>query len=201
MIGYGYNLDSSRVTGQSCGAVYSLDATFDPGSSEDQVRLMVQSLLADRFKFRAHRVITQVDGNALTLERGGLKISESQDDDPPSRLPEWARKDSPELRAQSYVSSTLPEAGIAAVFSHRASMAQLAQELSRISSTPFWDRTGLTGNYYFTFRYLWDLSADPRSDAPSLATALQETLGIRLAKQKGPLETLVIDQLDPPGDN
>lgn len=189
LIGYAYDLDFSRVTGHACGAVYSLDATFDPAASEQQLRQMVQSLLAARFNLRAHRVTTQVEGYAMTLGKGGLKIAAAKDDDPP------------ELRDQSFVSTTLPDAGIAEVTARRASMAQLAKELSRVNRATFWDRTGLSGQYSVKFRYLQDLSADSKSDAPSLGTALQESLGIKLEKQKGPLETLVIDQLEPPGDN
>src|ERR1700722_18529329 len=53
LIGYAYRLDFSRVTGQSCGAVYAIEATFDPSATDDQVRQMVQSLLTERFKLRS----------------------------------------------------------------------------------------------------------------------------------------------------
>ena len=63
------------------------------------------------------------------------------------------------------------------------------------------DRTGLSRNYDFAFRYAQGFSADLETDAPSLATALQENLGLKLAKQKGPLETLVIDYIEEPSEN
>src|SRR5580692_6936356 len=56
LIGYAYSLDFSSVTGRRCGAIYSIEATFDPASTSDRLRLMIQALLADRFKLRAHRV-------------------------------------------------------------------------------------------------------------------------------------------------
>jgi uncharacterized protein (TIGR03435 family) len=65
---------------------------------------------------------------------------------------------------------------------------------------PVWDRTGLSGNYYFAFRTQF-LSADLETDAPSLATALQENLGLKLEKQKGPIEGLVIDYIEEPSEN
>jgi uncharacterized protein (TIGR03435 family) len=50
LIGYAYRLDFSRVSGPHLGSVYAVEATFDPRTTEDQVRLMFQSLLADRFR-------------------------------------------------------------------------------------------------------------------------------------------------------
>jgi uncharacterized protein (TIGR03435 family) len=66
---------------------------------------------------------------------------------------------------------------------------------------PLWDRTGLQGKYDFAFRFSQDPSADSQTDAPSLSTALRENLGLILQKQRGPLETLVIDHLDQPSEN
>jgi uncharacterized protein (TIGR03435 family) len=75
-------------------------------------------------------------------------------------------------------------------------MAQLAEILQRLTGMPVWDRTGLSGDYYFAFRYAEGLSADLKTDAPSLAGALRENLGLKMEKQKGPVETLVIDYIE-----
>jgi uncharacterized protein (TIGR03435 family) len=80
-------------------------------------------------------------------------------------------------------------------------MSQLAETLQRSIDMPVWDRTGLSGNYYFAFRYTEFLSADLDTDAPSLATALQQNLGLKLEKQKGPVEALVIDYIEEPSEN
>ena len=80
-------------------------------------------------------------------------------------------------------------------------MPQLAETLQRSISLPVWDRTGLLGIYDFALRYAEGLSIDLETDAPSLATALQESLGLKLAKQKGPIETLVIDYIEKPSEN
>ena len=65
------------------------------------------------------------------------------------------------------------------------------------------DRTGLAGNWDFDLRYAAEsrapLAADP--DAPSLFTALQEQLGLRLESIRGPVDVLVIDRVErPEGD-
>jgi uncharacterized protein (TIGR03435 family) len=52
-------------SGSNIGANYSLDATSDSAASDEQVRLMVRALLADRFKMRAHSVAVEVKGYAL----------------------------------------------------------------------------------------------------------------------------------------
>jgi uncharacterized protein (TIGR03435 family) len=66
---------------------------------------------------------------------------------------------------------------------------------------PVWDRTGLSGNYDFAFRYAQGLSADRNTDAPSLATALRENLGLAMQKQTGPVEALVVGHIEEPSAN
>jgi uncharacterized protein (TIGR03435 family) len=189
------------VSGRNCGSTYSVEATFDPAATDDQVRLMVQSLLRDRFKMRSHRVTTEADGYALVIGKGGLKIREAKVADEPPNMPEWVKDASPALKAESFISATIPEAGVIAITGRRVSMSQLAETLQRSISMPVWDRTGLSGNYYFAFRYTEFLSADTATDAPSLATALQESLGLKLEKTKGPVEGLVIDYIEEPSEN
>jgi uncharacterized protein (TIGR03435 family) len=107
----------------------------------------------------------------------------------------------PALRAESYIAATVPQAGVIEITGRRVSMSQLAETLRRSTRIPVWDRTGLSGNYYFEFRYAEDLTTELQVDAPSLATALQERLGLKLEKQKGQVETLVIDSIEEPSEN
>lgn len=78
-------------------------------------------------------------------------------------------------------------------------MLELARTLQRVSREPVWDRTGLTGRYNFDFEYARDASVD--TGAPFLGTALEESLGLRLEKGKGPKQVLVIDRLEAPSEN
>ncbi len=59
------------------------------------------------------------------------------------------------------------------------------------------DRTGLTGDYEFTLRYAPD-GRTTSSDVPSLFTALEEQLGLKLVPDRAPLQVLVIDRIDRP---
>jgi len=182
LIGYAYRLDSSRLSAP-CNRTYAVEATFDPGATDDQVRQMMQSLLTDRFKMRAHRVTTEANGLALSVEKGGLKIRED------------------DTAGEPYMAATLADAGVVTITGRGASISQLAETLQRGLGTPVWDRTGLSGIYSFTFRYAQDLIPNLKADAPSLATTLRESLGLKLEKQKGPVETLVIEHIEEPSEN
>src|SRR5262249_25584005 len=158
---------------------YSIEATFEPVATNEDVRAMIQSLLAERFKMRFHRTSVTTEGYALSPGRGKSKL-------------EPAKPDAPE----SYVSATTAEAGVVQLTGRNSSMTELAVTLQRVQKTPIWDRSGVAGSYDFAFRYALDSSADVRTEAPSLVAALQESLGLTLKKEKGALETLVIDSIE-----
>jgi uncharacterized protein (TIGR03435 family) len=72
-------------------------------------------------------------------------------------------------------------------------MLQLTETLQRLLDLPVLDQTGLSGRYYFAFRYATD--ADPDIEYPNLFGALKE-LGLRLEKHKGPVDMLVVDHME-----
>jgi uncharacterized protein (TIGR03435 family) len=74
------------------------------------------------------------------------------------------------------------------------SMSNLAAQLERPAGLPVVDKTGLTGSYDIKFDYAPDVGKE--SSLPSLFTALQETLGLRLEQQKVPVDFVVIDRVD-----
>lgn len=191
LIGYAYRLDFSRVSCSNGGDTYVIEATFDPAATDDQVRSMVQSLLADRFKMRSHRVTTEADGYALSIGKGGPKVTEAK---PPEAAPSATGDD-------SFIAAITPEAGVTEINAHRVPLSRLAETLHRVIGLPVWDRTGLSKDYDFAFRYRQDLSADVATDVPSLTAALQDDLGIRLHKEKGPVETLIVDSIEEPSGN
>jgi len=71
-----------------------------------------------------------------------------------------------------------------------------ANGLSQTVGRAVVDRTGLTGNWAFELTYAPELSPD--SDAPSLFTAIQEQLGLKLEATKGPVDVLVVDRVERP---
>jgi len=189
LIGYAYGLDRSHILGKEIGAIYAVNAVFEPNATENETRLMLQSLLAERFNLRFHREVKEVDGYAISIGKGGNKMKESAIGDQPAS----AVRD-------RYLSATL-STGATTITGRRATLAQLCETLGRSLGATIWDQTGLKGEYDFSFRYAQDLGADSQTDAPSIATALRESLGLILQKQRGPLETLVIDHLEEPSEN
>ena len=74
---------------------------------------------------------------------------------------------------------------------------QLTDEVGHIVQ----DQTWLAGVYDFTLRYSDDMAAKPDSSAPSLYTALQEQLGLKLVPTKAPVDVLIIDHVERPSAN
>lgn len=64
---------------------------------------------------------------------------------------------------------------------------------------PVLDKTGLTGHYDFVLRY--NMNESPESSGPSLFTAIQEQLGLKLEAKKGPVPILVIDHIERPSED
>ena len=81
----------------------------------------------------------------------------------------------------------------------KASMASLADHLAGKAGRPVIDKTGLTGEYDFRLEWASEQAAD--STLPSLFTAIQEQLGLKLQPSKGPVDTLVIDHAEMPSEN
>jgi uncharacterized protein (TIGR03435 family) len=99
-----------------------------------------------------------------------------------------------------------------------APLEMLTNALSNQLGRPVLDRTGLKGN--FDFKLEWtpepgqsggpfsgvpppgvDVPPPPDPNGPSVFTAVQEQLGLRLESQKGPVEILVIDRVEKPSEN
>ncbi|MGD0873337.1 MAG: TIGR03435 family protein [Bryobacteraceae bacterium] len=196
MVLYAYHLPAWRVTGlPQSDAIFQVDASTDAASTTEQIRQMLQSLLANRFKLAAHRETKELNGYNLTVSKSGLKLREAKLGDPPAPLPEWfAGKDAliPEIEGKAI--ATMEGKGITAVTGRGVTMADLANALQAPLGTFVANKTGLTGKYYFGIKFLRD-DAPPDADAPTLAQAVQE-LGLRLEKEKGPVEILVIDHLE-----
>jgi uncharacterized protein (TIGR03435 family) len=66
---------------------------------------------------------------------------------------------------------------------------------------PVVDKTGLTGSYDFTLQYTAAIGAGPDATGPSVFTALEEQLGLKLEPAKESIDVLVIDSIDKPAEN
>jgi uncharacterized protein (TIGR03435 family) len=149
--------------------------TAGPTATE-QLRLMLRSLLQERFRLALHRDSKDVAVYALVPAKGGVKLREAADGESG-----WS-KIGPGLRLSF----------------KRSTVAQLAEYLSMLVfvDRPVVDASALTAAYDFTLdlREVADRSVD--APAPSIGTLLQEQLGLRLETRKAPVEILVVDHAE-----
>jgi uncharacterized protein (TIGR03435 family) len=164
---------------------------------------MLQNLLADRFKLVTHRETREMPIYALVLAKPdrafGPKLHASSTDCEKEMTAAIARGGGPPtdrvLCGMRIVNGHLEMNSVP--------MANLARNLSPIAGRSVVDKTGLTGGFNAELTWTPDASLgnshdtpSPASDGPSLFTAMQEQLGLKLDPQRGPVEVLVIDSVE-----
>jgi uncharacterized protein (TIGR03435 family) len=154
--------------------------TMTPEQQQEQVCLMEQSLLAERFNLKVDFEIRgETPVYALIVAKGGPKLTPSKNGETTSLS---ARKD--EITAQAV---TLDQ------FAH-------SPLRTPIGDRHVVDQTGLTGTYDFTLKWRSD-PLDESGDMPDLFTAIHAQLGLKAIDSKGPLEVIVIDHIERPSRN
>jgi uncharacterized protein (TIGR03435 family) len=157
---------------------YDVAAKIPPDTTWEQFALMLQSLLAERFKVTLHHEMKDLPLYELVVAKNGPKLKPWVED--------------PNGPAQSSTAMTVRKGRYRMVAS-KQSVEKLVGWLAIQLGHPVVDKTGLTGEYDYTLEYSPN-PADP--DAPSLPTAVQEQLGLRLEQKKAPLDLLIIDRAD-----
>lgn len=182
---------------------FDIEAKLDPsfvaamhqqtsGGKNFDDRAMLKSLLADRFKLVAHSEAQTVDAYDLVADESGAKLQ------PVGEQPRMMHLGPGELTSSG------------------APVELLAAQLSARLGLPVVDKTGLKGNYAFNLHWTPDKKQDEaleqsgepvapeppaESNGPSLLTALQEQLGLKLEPQTEPVQMLVIDHVEAPAEN
>lgn len=158
---------------------FDIEAKGAGDPTREQMLQMVQTLLTDRFHLAMHRETRQLPVYALVVAKNGPKLQ-----------PAAANAGYPKLKRGEFV---IP----------KMSMAELANLLVLDVKRPVKDETGLQGNFAFTLEWNPDLrdTVDQPGARPSIFTALQEQLGLKLESTKGPVEVLVIDRAEKPTEN
>jgi uncharacterized protein (TIGR03435 family) len=200
MIGFAYDVRDHQISGgpkwlDSDRLSIEAKPSAIPFSLErmEPLKLMLQSLLEERFKFAFHRETKVEPVYELVVAKGGPRLKENSAPGPDGRVGLFG-KGRGDLTA-----TAMPIAVLAGALSQRMGRSVI-------------DKTGLSGKYDFTLLYTPDDNAPgsrderdaapaPDPSGPSIFTALQEQLGLKLESAKGPVEVLVIDHAEKPDAN
>jgi uncharacterized protein (TIGR03435 family) len=194
---------------------FEVVAQLPPGATPSQLRMMLQNLLAERFRLVLHRERKAMPVYALVIGKNGPKLKEATEkggdsgDDGFDPLPP-APPNELEVQGDGYPSVPPVEgswlvalrSGYARTRQLHASMADLAGILSNQVEKPVTDATGLKGRYEFTLSWMAAVPASPSPTAPAadsgpdIFAAVQQQLGLKLEASRAPVDVLVIDRFD-----
>jgi uncharacterized protein (TIGR03435 family) len=150
-------------------------AKLPPQEQWQQRQKMLQALLADRFALKVHRTTKELPIYVLTVvDAGKLKKSVSE------------------------TGGSLSNSG--KFTAHGISIDSLAMNLSNIVGRTVVNQTGLAGAYDFTLEWAPE-GADASDPRPSIFTALEEQMGLKLKPAKGPVDAIVVDAIERPSQN
>jgi uncharacterized protein (TIGR03435 family) len=171
---------------------FDVDAVAGEHATPEEARKMLQHLLEDRFKLVVRRTTRELPIYQLVRARSdgrlGDRLKRSDVDCSTRPLP---------APAPGQPRPCVMVFGQGHLSSNGMTIAQLAEMgLARSVERPVLERTGLTGGYQWTLEWAPDGSTD--SDRPTLITALQEQLGLKLESTRGRVEVLMIDSVSRP---
>jgi len=200
LIALAYQVRPSEISGGPAWIVsdkYDVNGkAADSNVNADQSRFMLQRMLEDRFKLMVHRETKEMPVYVLLPAKNGLKVQAAKEGSCVESSNSPRTSTSPPICG----SIILMTNGIAG---RKMSMAQLANSLSGIVGPPVIDKTGYAGYFDFQLEFSRELTAVQANVAtpadtsePSIFTALQEQLGMKLEATKGPVEVLVIDRAE-----
>jgi uncharacterized protein (TIGR03435 family) len=187
-------------------------AKLTPDQRHEKMELLIQSLLADRFQLKVSHGTKELPVYALVVAKNGPKIQEAK---PGDTYPNGMK--GPDGRALGH--GGIMRMGSGQFTGQGVPMIFLVQQLSQQLGRTVVDQTGLKGNYDFTLKWTPDQTApgmimvppgggpgpdnppSPDSSGPSIFTAVQEQLGLKLESTKGRVEIIVIDHVEKPSEN
>ena len=169
-------------------------ATAAERENVERVRLMMRRLLAERFKLRVHNETRQLPIYALTVVKNSGELGPAIKRSPTDCMEEWKKQGMPDAR--SVACGSIQGARVGKMTGHAAEIGPLVRDLYDWTGRPVVDRTGLIGRFDFTLTWAPEGSTD--TNAPSIFTAVQEQLGLKLEPTRGPVDVLVVDSAERP---
>lgn len=196
---------------------YDIEAKPDHDTDRPEMLRMLQTLLADRFKLAIHRETRELPVYGLAAAKGGLRMPPPKDPNcgaiESSGAPQPPAGEAPCGRVMIDMSM-----GGIRMLGRTVEMSRLVEILAAALGRPVLDRTGFSGKLDVSLKFTRDEmteglpgsggSRDPSDTIapgnpgmPNIAAALEEQLGLKLEKTKGPVEVVVIDHVERPTAN
>jgi uncharacterized protein (TIGR03435 family) len=228
-----YGISSYQLSGLEYSMTdrYEVAVKIPEGATKEQIKLMWQNLLKERFKLAVHHEAKDAQVYELVVAKGGLKIQESVEPPPaPADAPPTPTPESGPRKPLALAPDGFPDIapggmammrGVARWRPVRISMQGVASMLGGQLGQPVTDATGLKGKYDFTLSWITGggggrgvaIAGQPGGESPlaglddseagpTLLEAVQRQLGLKLEQKKGTIDMLVVDHVERvPTDN
>ena len=201
MILYAYNVFNYQVIGNTRLPEkwnwYDIDAKVEGSPTDDEIRLMFQSLIEDRFKLEFHHETREMEVYKLVVAKGGAKLK-------PATLGDFKTTvggDTPLVLKKKTTGIVLEKEG-GHLLGKSATMAQLASSLISELGGPVIDATEIDGTFDYDVIFApHNWPPDSEFNPPLLLAALRDNLGLSIEKGKAQVDVLVIDHLEKPTPN
>jgi uncharacterized protein (TIGR03435 family) len=210
-----YDIPVYRLSEQSDLGLVRLDveARMPVDTTREQFNVMLQNLLADRLGLKVHWATRQMELYVLVVAKRGPKFKVAAPDSPQAS-DDASRNGNPDRVGSNGFPVPPPgngpwvgaaPDGKICIRGHNETMAELAGAIGpRTLGAPLTDATGLPGKYDYTI--FWSTTATDAarrgtpatddSDGPSIFDAVQEQLGLKIEKRKGPIQMLMVDHIE-----
>jgi uncharacterized protein (TIGR03435 family) len=218
LLTYAYDLPQYRVVrGPSWVTSEHFEVLAKASSpiTREQRRLLVQQLLAERFRYTGRRESRELPTYDLVMARPDRRLGPNLKRGPVDCTPyltgERSANEGPTIERAGRV---IPRCGVSMAFGNGfvspglmgRTMPQLAAYLSAVTSRDVTDKTELSGVFDIELTLAQEPTTPgigqlPRREAPALFTALQEQLGLKLVPSKAAVDVLVIDHIERPSEN
>jgi uncharacterized protein (TIGR03435 family) len=185
LISMAYQVSDFQVAGGPAwtwSVFYDVQAEAGGGADSQQIRLMIRTLLADRFQLKLHRETRAIAGYVLSVDKGGPKLPPARTDVPPDRQ--------------------IVQYGPGHIVSRGGDIKDLALALEIPLGKLVVDETKIEGNYDFRLQFDdSELKGAGADSAPGSVFGALHEIGLKLDAKKIPMEALVIDSVERPSEN
>lgn len=202
LVEFAYNLRDEHLSGgpswAKCGLLATSElyqviakASGDPPPPMDQFRLMLQTLLADRFQLKIHHVQKILPTYNLVVAPHGPKLKTSPDD----------------AKFNMHQDARINHGRAIRITTTHVSMTRLVENVEHFAGRPLFDHTGLNGFYDFEIEFDTESptaasdASSPEAIGQTFATAIEKHLGLKLEPATAPFDTVVIDHAGKPSEN